>query len=82
MSNFGQKNTPLDSEAFLKLHLTFIEHCFYSTLLLANTIQKPFVMTELFRNGFEMGNLITIGNGQDRRVIGIFTDAIFTLYGR
>ena len=39
-------------------------------------------MTELFRNGFEMGNLIAIGNGQDRRVIGIFTDAIFTLYGR
>lgn len=82
MPNFGQKNTPLDSEAFLKLHLTFIEHCFYSTLLFANTIQKPFVMIELFRNGFEMSNLIAIGNGQDRRVIGIFTDAIFTLYGR
>jgi len=36
MPNFGQKNTPLDSEVLLKLHLTFIEHCFYSTLLLSN----------------------------------------------
>ena len=36
----------------------------------------------LFRNGFEMGNLIAIGNRQDRRITGIFADAIFTLYGR